>query len=67
MITLAHGGRGTRRQVQLSISALYLSVMAARQLGSAIAACELAGNEEASVEEPTVKPYRRMGGGNDPV
>ena len=49
------------------MSALYSSVMAARQLGSAIAARELAGSGEASVLEPTVKPYHWMGGGNDPV
>ena len=41
--------------------------MAARQLGSAIAVRELAGSGEASVEEAAMKPYRRMGGGNDPV
>ena len=33
--TLAPGGRGTRRQVSLSMSAWYSSAMAARQFGSA--------------------------------
>ena len=35
VMMFAPGGRGTRRQMPLSISALYSSAIAARQLGSA--------------------------------
>jgi len=44
VMTLARGGRGTRRHVPLSMSALYSSAIAACQFRSASAARELTGS-----------------------
>src|SRR6185312_13772323 len=62
--TLAPGGRGTRRQVPLSISALYSSSIAARQLGSARALRQLAGSGETWTAEYV---RRSAGPGREPV
>jgi hypothetical protein len=58
-------GRGTRRQVPLSTSALYSSAIAARQFASASAARVLAGNGDPGLV--AVKPYRCICGGREPV